>query len=186
MTIPRVPPDPTRPEGYEGPATSINLRSHWWDLSSIYGNNAEEQARLRTGSGGEVRLDPEGLGPVVPGAADAMKEPGFWLGLAMMHRLFGREHNAICHRLAQEYLQWADDTLFEHARLINAALVAKIHTVEWTPAIISHPTAVTGLRANWWDWPAGGPTNCPAGSATARWSAASPARPPSTSGCRTR
>ena len=26
------------------------------------------------------------------------------------------------------------------ARLINAALMAKIHTVEWTPAIIAHPT----------------------------------------------
>ena len=30
-----------------------------------------------------------------------------------------------------------------------AALLAKIHTVEWTPAVISHPTTVTALRANW-------------------------------------
>ena len=30
-----------------------------------------------------------------------------------------------------------------------AALIAKIHTVEWTPAVISHPTTVTALRANW-------------------------------------
>ena len=31
-----------------------------------------------------------------------------------------------------------------------AALIAKIHTVEWTPAIIGHPTTVTALRANWY------------------------------------
>ena len=28
--------------------------------------------------------------------------------------------------------------------------MAKIHTVDWTPAIIAHPTSVRGLRANWW------------------------------------
>jgi hypothetical protein len=28
--------------------------------------------------------------------------------------------------------------------------MAKIHTVDWTPAIIAHPTTVLGLRANWW------------------------------------
>ena len=31
----------------------------------------------------------------------------------------------------------------------TAALLAKIHTVEWTPAIISHPTTKLALRANW-------------------------------------
>jgi Animal haem peroxidase len=40
--------------------------------------------------------------------------------------------------------------LFQKARLINAALMAKIHTVEWTPAIIAHPTTVYALRGNWW------------------------------------
>ena len=28
--------------------------------------------------------------------------------------------------------------------------MAKIHTVDWTPAIIAHPTTVRGMRANWW------------------------------------
>ena len=28
--------------------------------------------------------------------------------------------------------------------------MAKIHTVDWTPAIIAHPTTVTGMRVNWW------------------------------------
>src|SRR5262249_3237037 len=34
-------------------------------------------------------------------------------------------------------------------RLVNAALLAKIHTVEWTPAIVAHPTTRYALRANW-------------------------------------
>ena len=28
--------------------------------------------------------------------------------------------------------------------------MAKIHTVEWTPAIIAHPTTVFAMNANWW------------------------------------
>src|SRR5207248_3872289 len=43
-----------------------------------------------------------------------------------------------------------DDELFERARLINAALIAKIHTVEWTPAILAHPAINIAMRANWW------------------------------------
>ncbi len=59
------------------------------------------------------------------------------------------EHNAICDRLQADYPHWTDEQLFQRARLINAALIAKIHTVEWTPAVISHPITVTALRANW-------------------------------------
>ena len=42
--------------------------------------------------------------------------------------------------------------LEEHvlAGLVEAILHAKIHTVDWTPGIIAHPTTVTALRANWW------------------------------------
>ena len=34
---------------------------------------------------------------------------------------------------------WTDEQLFRKAKLINSALMAKIHTVEWTPAIVPHP-----------------------------------------------
>src|SRR5439155_3815031 len=74
---------------------------------------------------------------------------GWWLGLGLMYTLFSREHNAICDALAAAYPRWSDDELFARARLINAALLAKIHTVEWTPAIVAHPTTRYALRANW-------------------------------------
>ncbi len=69
--------------------------------------------------------------------------------MAMLITLFTHEHNAICDRLKASYPTWGDEELFQRARLVNAALLAKIHTVEWTPAVISHPTTVTALRANW-------------------------------------
>ncbi|MEV4112861.1 peroxidase family protein [Nonomuraea sp. NPDC049695] len=150
LTIPRVPPDPTRPPGYDGPATSLNTLTHWWDLSLVYGTGDEEQRAIRTGSEGKIQPRPSGVRAMTGPGSDPAREPGFWLGLVMLQGLFEREHNAICDRLHAEFPAWGDDELFERARLINAALVAKIHTVEWTPAIISHPTAVVGLRANWW------------------------------------
>jgi len=67
-----------------------------------------------------------------------------------MQILFILEHNSICDRLHKAYPSLTDEQLFQRARLINAALIAKIHTVEWTPAVISHPTTVTGMRANWY------------------------------------
>ena len=49
-----------------------------------------------------------------------------------------------------DYPDLDDEELFQRARLINAALMAKIHTVEWTPAVIGHPTTRLGMRANWY------------------------------------
>jgi hypothetical protein len=68
----------------------------------------------------------------------------------VLHTLFMLEHNAICDRLRQEYPGWTDDQLYDKARLVVAALTAKIHTVEWTPAVIAHPTTIFAIHANWW------------------------------------
>jgi hypothetical protein len=68
----------------------------------------------------------------------------------MLFTLFTLEHNSICDALKQAYPVWSDDELFEHARLVNAALLAKIHTVEWTTAILGHPALQIGMRTNWW------------------------------------
>ncbi len=135
--------------GSAGPPTYVNTETHWWDGSQLYGSNAQMQAQVRSGEQGKLRLDPNGMLPR-PGLEQAGQEPGFWVGLALFHTLFAREHNAICDRLRAAYPAWSDDDLFDRARLINAAVLAKIHTVEWTPAIISHPTTQFALRANWW------------------------------------
>ncbi|BDM69569.1 putative peroxidase [Streptomyces nigrescens] len=153
MRIMRTPDDPTRdPQAPAGtPDTRVNVNSHWWDASQIYGSSAEEQQRLRTGELGKLHLWNNGKSPSsLDPATDPSLVPGFWLGLAMMQNLFAHEHNAICDHLHAAYPSWGDEELFQRARLVNAALLAKIHTVEWTPAVISHPTTVKALRANWW------------------------------------
>jgi len=53
----------------------------------------------------------------------------------MMQTLFSMEHNSIAAMLAAAHPEFGDETLFAKARLITCALIAKIHTVEWTPAV---------------------------------------------------
>jgi hypothetical protein len=150
LTVPKVLRDTTRPAGSENlPPTYLNENSHWWDASQLYGNSRAQQQHLRSGIDGKLRVPVNGsLGD------DAEHDPantaGFWLGLAMMHNLFILEHNAVCDRFRAEHPDWSDEQLFQRARLVVAALIAKIHTVEWTPAVISHPTTVAALRANWY------------------------------------
>jgi Animal haem peroxidase len=151
MRIPRIVADPTRPAGADGPVTSVNTLTHWWDGSSLYGTSQAEQQRLRTGADGKLRLTAEGRLPVPDDPAlDPARVPGWWAGLEMMGTLFVREHNAVCDRLHAEYPSWDDEELFQRARLVLAALLAKIHTVEWTPAIISNPITVYAMHANWY------------------------------------
>jgi Animal haem peroxidase len=141
--------DPTRPpRSTNHPPTYLNTETHWWDGSSIYGTSPELQRRVRSGQDGKLIVGLDGRLPFDP-KKPPTEEPGFWLGLLMLHTLFTLEHNAICDRLKADYPRWTDEQLFQRARLVNAALLAKIHTMEWTPAVISHPTTVTALRANW-------------------------------------
>jgi len=77
-------------------------------------------------------------------------EVNMWLALALLHIVFAREHNAIVARLRQVYPHFGDDRLYALARLINSALMAKIHTVEWTPAMIGHPTTEKAIMATWY------------------------------------
>src|SRR5262249_934795 len=141
--------DPTRPEGSKDyPPTYINTETHWWDGSSIYGTSKAAQDFVRAGQDGKVKVGLDGRLPF-DSKNDPTAEPGFWLGMLMLHTIFSLEHNAICDRLKADYPGWSDEQIFQRARLVNAALMAKIHTMEWTPAVISHPTTVKALRANW-------------------------------------
>ncbi len=152
MRIMRVMDDPTRPAAAAAqPPTFVNTSSHWWDASQIYGQSLDYQKFVRAGHDGKLRVEPDGSLPLPPGKTDGnpTEEPGFWIGLAMLQTLFTYEHNAVCDMLRGNYPTWNDEEVFQRARLIIAALIAKIHTVEWTPAVISHPTTVTGMRANW-------------------------------------
>ena len=149
MQIMRTRKDPTHLPEDSSPPTYLNTETHWWDGSQLYGSNSETQKRVRSGGDGKLTVGPDGMLPREL-VARASKEPGFWVGLALLQTLFVLEHNAICDRFRAEYPSWSDDHLFDRARLINSALLAKIHTVEWTTGILGHPTMQIGMRANWW------------------------------------
>jgi hypothetical protein len=150
MTIRRTRADPSADPN--GPATFVTDDTHWWDASQIYGRDPEFAQGLRSGENGKLRIAEDGLPPA---DLDKHMDPtgvaaNFWVGLALLHSLFMREHNAICDHLHEKYPDLSDQQLYDKARLVNAALMAKIHTVDWTPAIIAHPTTVLALRTNWW------------------------------------
>lgn len=151
MQIMRTRHDPTRSPDANTPPTYVNTETHWWDASQLYGSSLEAQKQLRSGQDGKLRIGADGLLPLPDDPAqNPANMPGWWVGLEMMQTLFIHEHNAICDRLRAEYPTWTDNDLFEHARLINAALIAKIHTVEWTTALLGHPALQIGMRTNWW------------------------------------
>lgn len=43
-----------------------------------------------------------------------------------------------------------DEHIFQTARLINSAVLAKIHTIEWTPAILANKTLRFAMYSNWY------------------------------------
>jgi hypothetical protein len=49
-----------------------------------------------------------------------------------------REYGAVCDHLHERHPELDDDGLYDKARLVISALIAKIHTAEWTPR--SSPT----------------------------------------------
>ena len=151
MRIRRTRPDPTRAANDgAGPPTFANAESHWWDGSQIYGSSQTAAAYYRAGKQGKLAVDAHELLLVKQNGLEKTAFTGnWWIGLSLLHNLFASEHNAICDHLARAYPDGDDDQLYATARLVNVALMAKIHSVDWTPAVLAHPAAQIGLRGNW-------------------------------------
>jgi Animal haem peroxidase len=103
---------------------------------------------------------------------EAVAFPDNWnIGLSFFHNVFAREHNSFVdefrRRAAREpdrdsglrnpetpdrvirYRDVSDDELFEVARLVVAAEIAKIHTIEWTPQMLYDEPLFLAMNANW-------------------------------------
>lgn len=152
MFVPKGETDPMRRADETSPApVHINEVTHWWDGSQIYGSDQKTQDSLRSGVDGKLTLDEKGNLPV---DKHGVEMTGFrrnwWIGLTMLHTLFAREHNSICDMLKEKNPDWDDQKLFQTARLVNAAVMAKIHTVEWTPAVLPNKMLHSAMNANWY------------------------------------
>lgn len=165
MTIARTPRCAERRVGDELLPVYANTETSWWDGSQLYGSSLRRQLELREtrptdgGSQPGCRLRLEGRRLPEDEATRGERGRGvdltgfndnYWLGLSLMHTLFASEHNAICAALADEYPALSQEELFQKGRLINAALMAKLHTLEWTPAVLDKPVVGTAFDAYWW------------------------------------
>lgn len=103
---------------------------------------------------------------------EATAFPDNWnIGLSFYHNLFVREHNAIVdefRRMQREYpdrdsglrnpdraqavisyAQTSDEEIFQVARLVVAAEIAKVHTIEWTTQLLYNEPLYLGMNSNW-------------------------------------
>ncbi|MEV0617772.1 peroxidase family protein [Nonomuraea sp. NPDC050404] len=153
MRVRRSRLDPTPATAPGAPPTYENIVTHWWDGSQLYGSSERRCRSLRTGEDGRMILRdgllPQENDPSLAGIDLTGFNDNYWVGLALMHTLFVKEHNAICDMLRAAYPSWDDERLFQTARLVNAAVMAKIHTVEWTPGILDNTAVRVGMNVNW-------------------------------------
>lgn len=166
MTVLPTVADPPTPQDAGRPAAYTNVETSWWDGSQVYGSSLERQHLVRrdpaTGNvrtDGKLHLEENGLLPIEGQTVRGKPSPNlelagvngnWWIGLSVLHTLFAREHNAIVDRLRMDHPGKDGEWLFQKARLVNAALMAKIHTVEWTPALMNSPEGRMVMRGNFW------------------------------------
>lgn len=112
---------------------TINEHSHFWDGSQLY----KDSLRVKDGSG-KLRLNSNGYLPLDGDMEDVGVGSNRWYGLMLMHLLFTKEHNYVCDVLRDKYPNFDENMLYGTARLIITALIAKIHTIEWTPTILGN------------------------------------------------
>jgi Animal haem peroxidase len=144
MPLPKAIPTGTDPEAY------VCREPHWWDASQLYGTHPEYIQAIER-DGGEIAVDDDLLQAQEQQAISFnAPEASLWVGLASLLVLFAHEHNAIARHLRAAYPGRDAGWIYAKARLINSALMAKIHTVEWTPAMIGHPTTIRAIKSTWW------------------------------------
>ena len=132
-----------------------NVNTAWWDSSQIYGSDEPTTMKLRAAhTDGKLALRRDGREQFLERDANNLPLTGFnnnwWIGMEMLHTLFALEHNSICDMIRRNYPDWTGDQIFDKARLANTSLMAKIHTLEWTPAILANPALQIGMNTNWW------------------------------------
>jgi hypothetical protein len=98
--------------------------------------------------------------------------PDNWnIGLSFYHNLFVREHNSFVAEFRKRqrenadgdsglrnprdprkvipYAQVSDEEIFQAGRLVVSAMIAKIHTIEWTTQLLYDEPLFRGMNANW-------------------------------------
>ncbi|OMO64572.1 hypothetical protein COLO4_32008 [Corchorus olitorius] len=136
---------------YEIKSGTKNIRTPWWDGSVIYGSNIMRLEKVRTFIDGKLKIAKDGLlehdKDGIPLSGDIRNS---WAGVSTLQALFIKEHNAVCDALKEEYPELNDEELYHYGRLVTSAVIAKIHTIDWTVELLKTNTLLAGMRANWY------------------------------------
>jgi hypothetical protein len=112
------------------------------------------------------QIQPEWVGQ------EAAAFPDNWsIGLSFFHNLFAREHNTFVDKFREiarqtpnadsglrnpanpgqviTYAQVTPEELFQVARLVVAAEIAKVHTIEWTTQLLYDEPLYRAMNSNW-------------------------------------
>ncbi|KAK7391834.1 hypothetical protein VNO78_20257 [Psophocarpus tetragonolobus] len=136
---------------FEIPNSHLNIRTAWWDASVLYGSNSERLDRVRTYEDGKLKIAENGLllhdhdGVAISGDV-----PNSWIGVSTLQALFIKEHNAVCDAIKAEDPSLSDEDLYRYGRLVVSAVIAKIHTIDWTVELLKTDTMLAAMRANWY------------------------------------
>jgi alpha-dioxygenase len=52
--------------------------------------------------------------------------------------------------MKHHYHDLNDEELYRHARLVTSAVIAKIHTIDWTVELLKTDTLLAAMRSNWY------------------------------------
>ncbi|XP_058778708.1 alpha-dioxygenase PIOX-like [Vicia villosa] len=127
-----------------------NIRTPWWDASVVYGSNEKVLSQVRTSIDGKLKISKGGQLEHENGIAISGDVRNSWAGVSVLQTLFIQEHNAVCDALKKEYPLLKDEELYRHARLVTSAVIAKIHTIDWTVELLKTDTLLAGMRGNWY------------------------------------
>ncbi|KAI3735612.1 hypothetical protein L6452_15119 [Arctium lappa] len=129
----------------------VNARTPWWDGSVIYGNDEAGMEKVRSYKDGKLKISRDGLlEHDEKGISVSGDVRNCWAGFSLLQSLFIKEHNAVCDMLKEHYREFDDEKLYHHARLITSAIIAKIHTIDWTVELLKTDTLLAAMRINWY------------------------------------
>nr|XP_010936734.2 alpha-dioxygenase 1 [Elaeis guineensis] len=128
-----------------------NIRTPWWDGSAIYGSEAKKAAKVRTFVDGKLKIGANNLlEHDSEGIAISGDIRNSWAGVSTLQALFIKEHNAVCDALKAEYPNLSDEELYRYARLVTSAVIAKVHTIDWTVELLKTNTMNAAMHGNWY------------------------------------
>lgn len=129
---------------------ALNNVTGWIDGSMVYGSDATTAASLR-GPGGTLLTSagnnlPISGGAFVAGDFRAQENPN----LTSLQVLFVRENNRQVARLQQAHPNWTDEQLYQQARAVVTAEIARITYNEFLPHLLGKGTIAPykGYRSN--------------------------------------